>query len=61
MDIEPLTTTLWMRPSNQFHIHHTVHPSNLYLQLREKDVVGDSVKGFAEVQLDDIRCSSVVH
>ncbi|NXW05576.1 NPA1P protein, partial [Fregetta grallaria] len=40
LDIEPLTTTLWMQPSNQFFIlyshsqpiiHRTVHPSNLYL------------------------------
>ena len=30
LDIDPLTTTLWMWPSNQFLIHRTVHPSNLY-------------------------------
>ncbi|KAK4826325.1 hypothetical protein QYF61_007410 [Mycteria americana] len=32
-----------------------IHPSNPSLQFREKDVVGDRVKGFTEVQIDDIR------
>jgi len=29
--IEPLTTTLWLWPSNQLLIHQTLHPSNPYL------------------------------
>ncbi|KAK4808270.1 hypothetical protein QYF61_020751 [Mycteria americana] len=54
-DIEPLTTTLWSpRPSSQFLRHRIVHPSNPSLQCREKDVVGDHVKGLTEVQIDDI-------
>jgi len=28
LDIEPLTTTLWLWPSHQFLIHWIVHPSN---------------------------------
>ena len=30
-------------------------------QFREKHVVGDSVKGLTEVQIDDIHCFSLVH
>jgi len=36
LDIEPLTTTLWLRPSNQFLSHQTVHPSNLYFSNLER-------------------------
>ncbi|KAK4825953.1 LOW QUALITY PROTEIN: hypothetical protein QYF61_003471 [Mycteria americana] len=35
-NIEPLTTTLWMRPSSQFLIHRTVHSSNPYLSNLER-------------------------
>ncbi|KAK4830182.1 hypothetical protein QYF61_008973 [Mycteria americana] len=31
------------------------------LQFREKDVVGDCVKGLTEIQIDDIHSSSLVH
>ncbi|KAK4831239.1 LOW QUALITY PROTEIN: hypothetical protein QYF61_016471 [Mycteria americana] len=34
---------------------------SISLQFREKDVVGDQVKGFTEVQIDDIHCFSLVH
>ncbi|KAK4831083.1 hypothetical protein QYF61_015281 [Mycteria americana] len=36
INIELLTTTLWMRPSHQFLIHRTVHPSNPYLSNSER-------------------------
>ncbi|KAK4825935.1 hypothetical protein QYF61_003447 [Mycteria americana] len=39
LDTEPLTATLWMRPSNQFLIHQTVHPSNLYLSNLERSML----------------------
>ena len=31
------------------------------LQCRDKDVVWDSVKWFAQVQVDDISCSFLIH
>ena len=31
------------------------------LQFRDKDVVWDSVKCFAQVQVDDVSCSSLIH
>ena len=31
------------------------------LHFRDKDVMRDSVKYFAQVQVDDISCSSLVH
>ena len=31
LDMEPLTTALWLRPSNQFFTHQKVQTSNLYL------------------------------
>ena len=31
------------------------------LQFRDKDVVQDSVKHFAQVQVDDNSCSSLIH
>jgi len=31
------------------------------LQFREKDVVGDRVKGFTKIQVDDIHRFSLVH
>lgn len=41
LDIEPLTTYLWLWPSDQFLIHWTVQPSNPYLSnLREGYVEG---------------------
>jgi len=36
LDIEPLITTLWLRPSNQFLSHQTVHPSNPYFSSLER-------------------------
>ena len=36
LDIEPLITTLWMRPSQQFLTHWTVRPSNPYLSNLER-------------------------
>jgi len=37
------------------------HPPNPCLQYRGKDVVWDSVECFAQVQVDDIICSSLTH
>ena len=31
------------------------------LRFRDKDVVQDSIKCFAQVQVDDISCSSLIH
>ncbi|KAK4826190.1 hypothetical protein QYF61_006134, partial [Mycteria americana] len=59
MDIEPLTTTLWMRPSNKFLIYRTVHPSNPYLSNLERRMLWGTVKGLTEVQRDDIHSSSL--
>jgi len=43
LDIKPLTTTLWLRPSNQFLIHQTVHPSNPYLSSLERRMLWGTV------------------
>jgi len=57
MDHYPLDETIQPIP----------HPPNrppiksIFLQLREKDVVGDHVKGLTEVQTDDIHSSSLVY
>lgn len=59
LNIQPLTTTLCMQPSNQFLIHQRVHP--LSLRFRVKGVVGDHVRGLTEVQIDDISSCSLVH
>ena len=37
-----------------------VHSSNSWLQVRDKDVVGDHIKGLTEVQIDDSSCFSFV-
>ena len=34
---------------------------SIFLQFRDKDVVGDHIKGLAEVQVDDIHCPSPIH
>ena len=31
------------------------------LQFRDKDVMQDSVKCFAQIQVDDVSCSSLIH
>ena len=36
LDIEAVTTTLWVRSHNQFLIHWTVHPSNPYCSNLER-------------------------
>jgi len=47
LDIEPLTATLWLRPSNQFLTHRTVHPSNPWLSNLERRMLWGTVwKGF---------------
>ena len=43
LDTEPLTTTLWMRPSNQFLIHWTVQPSNPYFPNLERRILWDTM------------------
>lgn len=48
LDIEPLTIH-WAQSSSQFLIHIVVP-----LQFRDKDVLQDSVKCFAQVQINDI-------
>ena len=60
MDIEPLTTTLSLQPSNQFVIHRMVQHSNPYLSNLDKDVMQDHVNGLVDVQVDDISCSSLM-
>ncbi|CAM9935932.1 unnamed protein product, partial [Bubo scandiacus] len=34
---------------------------SMSLQFRDKDVMQDSIKCFAQVQVDDISCSSLIH
>ena len=60
-DIEPLINPL--AASSQPILNSLNSPSvkSIPLQFREKDVVRDHVKGFAEVQVDDICCPSPVH
>ncbi|KAK4811361.1 hypothetical protein QYF61_027590 [Mycteria americana] len=36
LDIEPLTSTIWMQSYSQFLIHRTSHPSNTYLSNLER-------------------------
>ena len=43
LDIDPLTATLWLRPSNRFLIHPTVHPSNPYLSNLERRMLWGTV------------------
>lgn len=57
-DIELLTTDLLVQSCNLFFVHQTVNLpspclSNLE-KLREKDVIGDSIKGLTEVHIDYI-------
>jgi len=61
LDIEPLTTTVWLWVSNQFLIHWIVYPPNLSFQFRDKNVLWDHIKCIAEVQVDDISQSSFVY
>ena len=56
----PLITTLWAWSFSQFSTHLTVCLSSPY-QLLYEDLLGDSVKGPAEVQVDNIHCSPLVY
>lgn len=51
-----LTTILWVWSSRQFLIHQVVHPSSMSLKFRDRDIVLDSVRCFAQIQVDDICC-----
>ena len=61
LDIKPLTTTLsatiqpipypWSGPSIE----------SMSLQFSDEDIMQDSVKRFAQVRIDDICCSSLIH
>lgn len=43
-------------------MQQVVHPSNpLFVQFSDQDVMQESVKQFAQVQVDDVSCYSVVH
>lgn len=44
LDLEPLTTTLWPRPSSQFLIYHIVHP--LYPHLSNLEIYLESIYFF---------------
>lgn len=57
LDIEPLTTNLWLYPSSTFLIHWGVHPSNPCLSSLEMSC-GTMLK--AELQVDDISQSYFV-
>lgn len=59
VDTELLTTVVWLQPFSQFLIHRVVLPSNL--QFKEKDFMGDHVKGLAELWVDDFGWSSLVN
>ena len=43
LNIEPLTTTFWLQPSNQFLLLQTVHPSNSYLPNLERRMLWGTV------------------
>ena len=60
LDVTPFTTTLWARPSSQFFTQQSVHAQATGCQLLQENTVGDSVKGFAEVQLDYINSLSFI-
>lgn len=64
LDTVPLTTTLYLQPSNQFLIHWVVHPSNPYIsnleRFRDMNVMWDHIC-LAEVQVDDISYSFFVY
>ena len=55
LDMEPLTTALWLRPSNQFLIQHIVQPSNPSLSNLEIRLWCRTVSK-AQLQVDDISC-----
>lgn len=55
-DSEPLSTTLWTQLSNRF-----LALSSNPFQFREKDIVGDAAKGFAEVQINDTPNTFFIH
>lgn len=49
LEIEPLTTTLWVCPSSQFLIHWKVYALHPSLQFGEKDVMWDCVEDLTEL------------
>jgi len=53
LDIKPLTTTLWLRPSNQFLIHQTDHLSNPRLSNSERKDAGLQDPGLGWGQWSD--------
>ena len=55
-----LTTTLW-GPSSRFLIQQVIHLSNTTALFRDKDVLWDSAKCFAEIQIDDVCCSTLIN
>lgn len=53
-----LTTTLWIRPPNQFLIHQAVCPSNSYLSNIQRRMVWGTA---SDIQIEEICSSSLVH
>ncbi|KAK4831129.1 hypothetical protein QYF61_015432, partial [Mycteria americana] len=61
-NIESLTTTFWMQPSNQVLIHQTVHPSHPYLSnLAARLLWGIITRGLTSIYLTEAanRCCSL--
>ena len=62
LDIEPLTTTPLSAAFQPFPYLLDSPPfKSISLQFRDKDVLGDHVKGLAQVQVYDISCLFFVH
>lgn len=61
LDIMPFTAVLRVQPSSQFLVCWAVHLSNPCLSSLDNDTMWDNVKPFAQVQADDIGCSSFIH
>lgn len=57
--MEQLTATLWLRLSSQIFIHQTMQSSNPYLSHFEMEC--DHFKDLAQVQADDITCTSFLY
>ncbi|KAK4828728.1 hypothetical protein QYF61_000719 [Mycteria americana] len=59
LDCLPLITTLRTQPVSPFSIQLLIQP--IFHQLLYEDLMGDSVKGLAEVQVDRIYCSPLIY
>ncbi|GAB0181629.1 hypothetical protein GRJ2_000628200 [Grus japonensis] len=61
LDFVPLITTLWAWPFSRFSIHLIVCLSSPYINKFYEDLIGNSIKGLTEMQVDNIHCSPLIY